>query len=43
MLKEPFFMPLKCSASSPVWISSPMKEKAHTSYFRSLKGKDEIL
>lgn len=43
MPKEPFFMLLKCSASGPVWISSPMKERAHISYFKSLMGKYEIL
>lgn len=36
-------MPLKCSALSPVWISSPMKERAHISSFSSLAGKYELL
>ena len=36
-------MPLKCSASSPVWISSPMKARAHTSSFRNLVGEYEML
>lgn len=34
-------MPLKCSASGPVWTSSPMKERAHISSFSSLKGQYE--
>ena len=36
-------MPLKCSTSSPAWISSPMKARAHTSSFRSLVGEYEML
>ena len=36
-------MPLRCSASSPAWTSSPMKERAHTSSSRNFLGQYEIL